>query len=123
MLVEVVSGLRPSPAKALPLALPSAALSALETATRALKRSGDSVRICARRDLVPGQILVGLIVDGIYVAVAIDAAEDTSLKLYDLVVRLLFSEAPAPPASVHATAAKALPSAWSRPASRGRGRR
>ncbi len=123
MLVDLAPIHRAIQPLASPPALPSAALSALERRTRELHRPGDSVAICVRRDLIPGQILVGLIVGEIYVALTVDAAEDTALKLHDLVVRLLFADAPSPRPSAHAAALEALAVQPSRPVPRARGRK
>jgi hypothetical protein len=63
-----------------PPALPSAALSALERRTRELHRPGDSVAICVRRDLMPGQILVGLTFGDSHVAVTVHAREKATMS-------------------------------------------
>lgn len=120
MLAELAAAPGSMQPQAILPALPSAALSSLESSTRSLLRPGDSAAICVRRDLVPGQILVGLIVSGIYVAVTIDAAEDTSLKLLNVVGRFLFAETSLPRPSAHAAALEALAAQPTRPSPRSR---
>ncbi len=75
--------------------VPASALAALEQCTVALRRPGDACTVCARRDLAPALVLVGLILRGHFVALAIDSVENTALELHDLLMRFLFADAPA----------------------------
>jgi hypothetical protein len=124
MLVDAPFVHGPTSGQAQAPAVPAAALAALEAATRALPGSGDSFAICVRRDLAPGRILVGLLVQGVYAAVAIEAAEDTGLKLLELLGRLVFRDVPAAAAraSAHAAALEALATLPPKAASRARRR-